>query len=531
MQSLEAIYLFRHAAIRDVVYSLHLPSTRAELHCAAFEALEQEFAGRTDQVALELATHARQGREGLAGQDAQRLLEAEFRYLRVAEKRLSARAQWQQCAEVVDLALATGCGTTLERCILLHSKVGALDYLGKRHEMLDAAMLQVRLGREAGSLQHQLLGMSAATLTHINLGEHARAEELLAEAKALADESGSARERSKVRMDHAMLCTTRGESKLQEELLLEGLALLDESAASLRWPILGSLANLYSGTGRIDRAITLLNEVLDGCRERDATSEDVRRTSAIALVNLARQYMLKGNLEAAETQFRQAIDLAIQIGNRRSVAFAQANLAEIDMHRGELERARTGISATIDIVQEFGLPLYHAAYQCTLAQIELLLGHEARAQELVEDSRAEFLDVGGEAFIAEYCGITRLRIAASHAVSAAVPGRATSTLRTAPPAKSWLPVMREIAASLQQSRDSKGGRASTPLENAVRDGHALVAEIQAAIEEARPALIFRGHRPAEMLPGLRKALVAAIDPAEAALMQRRHPRLWQALNA
>jgi tetratricopeptide (TPR) repeat protein len=528
--SLETSYFFRHAAVRDVVYSLHLPSARAALHCAAFDALEQEYAGRTDSVAPELAEHARLGREGLTGPAAEHLAEAEFRYLRESIKRLNARTQWDQVVPAAQRALATGLGTPLERCELQHTLTQALAWLGRRNELQQAASELHRMGKAAGVLKFEHGGLSSAAMNLINLGDHVQAEKLLAQALELADTRGTAGLQAKARMDCGMLCTARGEHEKQEALFLEALALLGDSDDPIRWPIRGNLANLYSGTGRIDLAIKVLCEIIDEFSAQPDADVVGLHILATAQVNLARQYLLQGDLERAEHQFLRAIKTSAQVGKGSTTAFALANLAEVHLRRGEFERAEDCINRAIEGAIEQGLPLYHAAYSCTLAQLQLLVGHEQRAQELVENARAEFVAVGGDAFLAEYCGIVRLRIAASQAVSMAVPGRATSRLKASPPAGAWLPVMRELAAQIEQSRDSRADRASTPLANAAREAGALVAEVESAINEKRPALMFRGHLPGEMLPSLRKALLQRMDAGEAAMLERLHPELWRSLG-
>jgi transcriptional regulator with AAA-type ATPase domain/tetratricopeptide (TPR) repeat protein len=53
----EPVYSFKHALTRDVAYESLLPSRRRELHAAAGEALEHQYAGRLEEVADRLAHH------------------------------------------------------------------------------------------------------------------------------------------------------------------------------------------------------------------------------------------------------------------------------------------------------------------------------------------------------------------------------------------------------------------------------------------------------------------------------------------
>jgi tetratricopeptide (TPR) repeat protein len=531
LSSVEAIYLFRHAAFRDVLYSLHLPSTRAGLHGAVFEVLEQEFAGRTESVANELAEHAHHAREGLSGDQAGRMAGAEFKYRVQSALRHAARAQWGEAIRSVRDALATGLGSPLERCELQMRMVEALGFLGRREELKAAALELHEMGKAAGEMKYEFQGLASAGLNLTNMGEHAAAEKLLGQALELADARGQPGTRAKARMDYAYLYNTMGGSTRQEELYLEALEVLGDIDDPIRLPLRGNLANLYGATGRSREAMELLRQIIVEVTSRAQIDVGGLQLLATAQVNLARQQLLLDDLAGAEQQFQQAVQTCTRTGKGSTTAFAEANLAEIYLRRGEFERAERAILHAMNGAREFGLPLYHAAYQCNFAQLQLLLGHESRAAETVEDSRAEFNAVGGDAFIHEYCGMIRLRIAASQAVSMRVAGRATSRLKAAPPPASWLPVMREIARQIQQSAATQGARASAPLHKAATDAAALLAEIESAVNERRPALVFRGHRPTEMLPSLRRTLRERLEPAEAQMLRQSHPALWEALGA
>ncbi|MCB9933174.1 MAG: hypothetical protein H6841_07125, partial [Planctomycetes bacterium] len=373
----------------------------------------------------------------------------------------------------------------------------------------------------------EVQGCCGAALAGVYLGRHDEAKALVDRAEAVARKTGDPLMIAKPIMDRAMLASNRGDVAETERLLEEALHVIPEGTdAPLLWMIRGNLANLYSNTGRREQAIETYLELLDVLR----ASGD-RRMEGVALANLGRQYMLGGELEQAEIRLLEAIANATEQGNLRSVAFALANLAEIDLRRGNLERAATSIARASEIAREFGLPIYHAAYRGTEALLKLLQGHEQEAQEAAEDARAEFLSVGGEAFIAEFCALVRLRIAASQAVSMAVPGRATSKLRAAPPAASWLPVMRRLAEEIESVLRSRGSSAGLVLQNAAKAASALVEEIAAAVAERRPALVFRGHLPSEMRLDLRQSLLTRLTKAEAESLERLHPSLWRAMSA
>lgn len=526
MTSLEDIYLFRHAAYRDVAYSLQLPSDRARLHAAAFEITEHAWGAEAALVAAELAEHARLAQDGASPEEAAVLAAAEMRYLQLAIRRFKERAQWESLHNAAGRMLeCPGCaaGTRIEALLEIAS---ALENMGRRADAVEAYLRLAAEARAQGHHKGEVQGNCGAALSGVYLGRHEQGLSLVADAERIARRTGDPALLAKALMDRAMLASARGDYTENERYLGEAMnAFPPGSTNPFLWIIRGNLANLYSNSGRRDEAIRTYLELL-----RVLKDGDDRRMIGVALGNLGRQYMLAGELEQAESRLLEAIDSATEHGNRRSAAFALANLAEVDLRRGNFGRCQVSILRACESAREFGLPIYHAAYRCTESLLHLLLGHEQEAQQAVEDARAEFISVGSEVFVPEYCGIVRLRIAASQAVSTAAPGRVTSRLRMDPPVPSWLPVIRAMADEIRKSFTARGGSAGAQLEAADRAARALVAEIEAAVAEKRPALVYRGHLPGEMLPVLRKSLLARMPKAESALLQKMHPALWQAMT-
>jgi len=526
LSAAEDIYLFRHAAMRDVAYSLLPPSERASLHADALASLEQEWAGNTEVVAVELAEHARLAREGAARGALDQLVDAEARYLNEALRRHRRRGQWEQVVQCVERVFALPGRPLARRVELLADKVNALDHLGRREDVRRAAIELQGMAAEAGNVEAEVEGYTAEALQCAHVGQVDRASELLTRAQQVADARGTPAMRAMARMKWALMWTTQGEYARQEKALQEGLDLLKGLGASLEASLRGNLANLYGNSGRGRDAIALLEELLPAFRAR----EDWPHV-AITYANLGRQRLLLAELDAAAECLKSGIEMATRVGLSRTVAFCLANLAEVQMKQGQLDSATASIEQAIELSREQGLPLYHAAYSCTLAELHLLLGHEAAAQELVEDARAQFQAVSGDAFVHEYCGVARVRIACSQAVSMAVPGRATSRLKATPPSPSWLPVARELSAGIQAALKAKGAHAGALLHRAAAEAANLVCELESAVKEKRPALIFRGHLPGEMLPALKRKLWDTLRPEEAEMLSRMHPALARALSS
>ncbi|MCA8917545.1 MAG: hypothetical protein KDB32_00495 [Planctomycetes bacterium] len=522
MASVEDIYLFRHAVYRDVAYELQLPSERSQLHTAAISIAEQFFTNELHLVAAELATHAHRAQQGASAELLDQLAQTEFKYLLMQLEHEFQRAQWQTVTDIAAHARTCAGYNEAKHGKVCQMQARALENMGRRLEAESTWLEIAEHGKEVNNSEDVVAGLCGAGLCRIVLGRHDEAAEVFASAKAYA--GGNTALRAQVLMDMSMLSNNQGDFAEHERLLFEALQLIGDADSKLKTGIRGNIANMYANTNRRPKAIRELVKLLAEFEELGDT-----RGVATANANLGRQLMLEGDFEQAIGHLERAIELATEIGIQRSVAFALANLAEIKLRTGDLDTGRVSAEQACALADEQGLPLYHAAYTCTLAMSHLLVGHETLANELVENARAEFVSVHGESFIPEYCNPVRLRIAASQAVSMPVPGRKTSRLKATKPSLSWLPVMEAMLRELEQSRDQRGPTANPQLIEAIETGHALLAELRAAIAEKRPALVFRGYRPAELSHEVRSALVQRMTEHETHLLHKLHPALWSAL--
>ena len=520
------MYLFRHAAYRDVAYALQLPSERARLHSAAFTITEEEFADTLAMVAAELAEHARHARTDGPDEQADALAKAELRYLLMAIDRQNAGAQWDNLLRSADHALACPACSSESTLRVLKVRAGALQTIGHSKDALAAWRTLAAAGDEQDDGDSAVSGRCSAALILASAGAHDESSELIRQAEEIARESGDGVLLATVHMKRAMLCNSRGDTAETERLLQLALEVVPpDSGADIHWLVRGNLANLYANSGRREQAIESYHELLEVMRTRGD-----KQHVGVVLANLGRQYLVGGEVELAETYLLQANEIARASGNLRSGAFALANLATCDMLRGQFGRAEESIVRAIEIAREYGLVVYHAAYRCTWALLQLLQGHEQVAHAAAEEARNEFIAVNAEAYLPEFCSIVRLRIAVWQAVSEVEPGRGTSRLRAAPPSRSWLVVIRSLAKEIEKDCDTKGAMAPAALVAAADEARELVAEVAAAVDEDRPALVFRGYLPSQMRPELRRTLVERLSQTDAGIMKRLHPELWRALN-
>lgn len=526
MPTAEDIYLFRHAAYRDVAYRLQIPSDRAELHALALEIMERVFRFDLDTFAYELAEHARQAREQGAA-ERPRLAESEAKYVLQALERIVERAQWDMAVSLCQQAASCPALSAAQSMKLQRELARALHELGRVADALEVYEQIVASGKRADDVEQQIHGLAEGGGIHLMRGDMEIGFAMLDQAEALAETRASEGYPDQLASIYISRSHSLTDYDEVEKLLTKAQSVLTGHPEShLNGVVRGNLANLYGGAGRHEEAVAVLKElVIDFARQGE------KRSVSVAWANIGRQLLLQSNYDQAEGALQNAIAAAAEIGNARTEAFARANLATLQVRRGAFRDAQINIGRAIEIARDHELTTYLAAYLATLAEIQLLLGHERDAQGTIEDSRAEFVAGGGEAFIPEYCSITRLRIAASLAVSMEMPGRATSKLTAAPPSATWLPIMREIQAGLHKAWQDAGNRGGILLEQGAKAGAALLAEIKQAVAQHRPALVYRGHLPSEMQTSLRIELLTRMTAGERASLSALHPALLKALQS
>ena len=524
MSSAEEIYLFRHAAYRDVAYRLQLPTDRAELHAHALEIMEDVFAFDIEKFSQELADHARLARE-YGASNATSLANREARYLSQAIARAQDRAQWAIVLMLTDHALQCPALDAPQRMDSGLRRARALRETGRVGEA-EKLFLEVAMSAaDHGDTDVQLQAAVDGAAIRIARGELEAGISVLERAEQLAkQEAGEGRPEhlASIYLQRSLAATNLAE--VQQWLDEASQTIGARTESSMYGAIQGNIANHLGARGEHDEAIKLLRRLAEVFAAKGET-----RNLSIAWANVGRQELLRGGLDGAEEPLAKAIQYAIEVGNARTEAFARANMATLSMRRGAFERARVNINRAIEIARDHELHSYLASYLCIAAELKLLIGHAAEAQADVENARAEFNDAGGAAFIVEYCGLVRVRIAVAQSVAISVPGRATSRLTAAPPSATWLHIVRQLVEELRQE-SAQRTTVGPMLQQGLVAGAALLAELETAVAEKRPALVFRGHLPTEMGPELRDGLVGRLAEGERASLKTLHPALWEALN-
>lgn len=504
--SAEEAYLFAHATLREAAYQLWLPSDRARLHAFALEILEALPESELERMAPELAGHAHWAQQGV---DAQRdvavlatLRSKELVHLKRAKALASRKYQKQRVIHFC-------------QCILAIKGIDRADEAESEqqlaHELLDTGKLDgalehytrlQKLGQELGKgsfVSSALVGIARIAGTR---SKKAEAEQCLKEAYEVARAAGEIAQQCVALNWLGGLLEDTGRAHQCEAVFRQSIEIARAGGVRQSYlSALGTLANHFRHIGRLEESAKAMQEVLAGFEEIGNP-----RDISVALNNMARTLMLLGRLDEADNAFSQALELLAPAGQVFSVAFSLGNVADIWLQRGKVDQARDALHRAIVICDETASLMYRAAYKASLAGLELLTGRRELAQELIEESRSDFIHSGAEQYVPDYCDIVRLRIAADAATECAAPvGRKTAKVNTLAPRGSWLPVMRQILEGMKKSLSiQKTG--VFELKRSIELGGALLSEVEAAVKDNRPARVVHGFRPEEISSELRSAL-------------------------
>lgn len=527
----ELAYLFRHAVLREVAYSLWLPTDRARLHEFAMSIIENTPGADLGRLAAELADHAflaQQAPEVTEDKPRlQRLHEAEERFLRLALAQAQKTHHRGEVARFCRRILASRTLSTGDAGEFEQVLASELQANGKLDEAKSHFEHAAKAADTAGlhGLQARCLVGVAINLTRRGL--MSEAEQVLNSVLELTTEHQEWSMHSSALNWLAGIYEDTGRVNLCELTFKRAADVaMKVGNDNMFLACLGNLSNFYRTTGRLEESAQTMRTVLAGFEKL----QDLRNIGT-ALNNLGRTSYMLNRLDDAELAYQQALAVIEPIGERFSGAFALGNLADIWIARGKLQQALGALERAISMTEETANWMHAAAFLAKLADLRLLTGERELARETAEESRTAFIHSGASQYIPAYCDIVRLRLAADAATDPEeLLARKTVRIEALAPKASWLPVMKQILAGMKKA--GSGGLASNlELKLNIAAGDALVSEIAAAISENRPALVYHGYRPAELSAELRAALLQRLSSTKRlALLARLQPGLLAALK-
>jgi predicted ATPase/class 3 adenylate cyclase len=287
----ELEYTFHHSLTRDAAYATILHRQRRQYHKRVAEAFETLFPDRIEEEAHRLAEHFREARI---------LNKAQHYYTMAGDQamRLSANMEAAQHYENA-LALAKDVGST-DQLLRIYQKLGRNFELSGRYDdalVVYHEMHEISAERDIPQLKlHALLAEVTIRSTYTDQIDARRASQLAHEALALAQELGDPRAESRAYWNLALL-GTYNDGDVQQTIEF------GEKAAAI------------------------------------ARENKLREELAFALHDLARPYMMAGNVLESETALEEAANLWRELGRYNMLADNRTTLAEFLTLQGKLDKA------------------------------------------------------------------------------------------------------------------------------------------------------------------------------------------------
>ena len=142
------------------------------------------------------------------------------------------------------------------------------------------------------------------------------------------------------------------------------------------------LSSTVAGVGELERAEEMVGEALQIARELGD-----QRAEVVLLAHLAENVLItRGQYAPAHQSFQQALDLAVELGDRGLEAENLDAIGRLHLLQGRLEQAHENFVRAIELARESGAPLAEMGYQSNLSLIHQEQGDYEQARALAEQT-------------------------------------------------------------------------------------------------------------------------------------------------
>ena len=404
-------YLFRHALVQDAAYGTLLRGDRVRLHQVVAEVLEQQHAGRLDEIAAVVGSHfLAAGDDGRALHYLQRAGDRALAVYAGPEAEAHFRAALPLARDLdTQAALLTGLAGALATqsrfaamIPLLREAAARYQELGDLAQVARAYQGLVQAAASGGDWPLAFaLGQEGLALTASGGDSVARAALMqatarralfngrLAEARALAEQALLMARR--LGSPYTLMLTLMTRGLLPDDPAAEARALMEEAAA-------------------VARAAGIVNPVLDNnlgtilleiwgeaapalaCFERAvATAQQTRSVYGMffSLANVASAWLFTGDLARVSAHLPElrALEAAVpQRGWTTPRLYGLEGL--LDRYRGALPAAAARLETGLALARERGYTDLCAELATALGDLLLETGHLARARAVLEETLA-----------------------------------------------------------------------------------------------------------------------------------------------
>jgi serine/threonine protein kinase/Tfp pilus assembly protein PilF len=186
----------------------------------------------------------------------------------------------------------------------------------------------------------------------------------------------------------ANLRTDEGDLAGAKQTFLDVLAISRELGGTDAL-MLVQLSDVQIGLGDVARAIANYREAIDLARQGGD-----RRTLATAQAHISRAFYLHGDLRSAKQSIQEALDISRQTNDKTHAARTLANWGEMLMSEGDLPQARKNLEQSLQIRTEIDETSNAVGTQLQLADLSIEEGHAADAEHVAREVRDEYRKEG-----------------------------------------------------------------------------------------------------------------------------------------
>ena len=338
----EMRYMFYHGLLRDAAYSMQMRARRQELHILALNALEIMYEDEPERYYAEFAYHAEHGN----------VRSKAHRYYMLAGDIASDQYQNAQAIKYFTKALSFTASDNLDAQFdILSKRVDLYSRTGDRNSQLNDL---TSMDGYAEQLDDSVLRANVKMLQskyYYTISDFAESIKYAEQANVYLLEESDSNIQLETQMTWAPALLRVGKSDEAMKQARRGLDLVkeagDREGEAKALTVMGLIALEQEDPGI---SHTYLEEALFAARETKN-----RRLELACLGNLAiSEGSVKGNYAVADDLYRQAYEVAKEIGDRYAEGIQLANLGFSAGRQGDLEAAFTHHENALNVAREVG---------------------------------------------------------------------------------------------------------------------------------------------------------------------------------
>jgi len=386
----ELQYIFSHGLIREAVYGMQMEGQLSKLHLLAGEIIEELYGG-DERMFTDLSYHfEKSGRKAsmleytlkaaaYAGDNFRNREAVEMyeKYIANQPDPLKLKEAKLKLAGIYELTADWQAALSLFDQIISSSK-----------EEADKPYLAEALCRK-GFITHRL-AENARALECLSLAEEAFTE--------LEDENGLARVRNNIGIVYIDLNNYDEAISVLESALAHSQK-DDEESREIAMFICSNLGLIYQRMNHLDKAAGYFRRSIEA-------GEPLNRRRNIALLNLGNVKYLQGKVNEAEAIYRDAMEIAGQMGDRHVARVLMNNIAAIHSARGEFTEALDMFTGALNLARRMNDRKGMRLLNQSIGEIKSFLGDYTGSGESLTRAVEIAEELGDERAIGSVLGKT-----------------------------------------------------------------------------------------------------------------------------